>query len=216
VVAPNPQEYLVTHGSAGEFGRFQALLPLECRRGDRVVLHSHWGLEIGVVLCPATPRHARLLPTAPVGQLLRIATAADEQTAEQMRQRSQCLFEDGSRLAGQLGLPLQVLDVDLSLDGRKGIIHFVGEANCGLDSFAATLAGRHNLFLLMHNLALAMPEEEAGGCGEPNCGRGHGGCTSCGTAGGCATGCGTGKADMKDYFAHLRAKMERRNMTPLL
>jgi hypothetical protein len=68
----------------------------------------------------------------------------------------------------------------------------------------------------MHNLALPA-QEEHGGCGEPNCGRVNGGgCTDCATGGGCATGCGTGKADMKDYFAHLRAKMEQRNMTPLL
>jgi hypothetical protein len=67
----------------------------------------------------------------------------------------------------------------------------------------------------MHNLAVP-PAASDGGCGEPNCGRTSGGCTSCGTGGGCATGCGGARPDMTEYFAHLRAKMERRDFTPLL
>jgi hypothetical protein len=215
VVAHTPQEYLVSHGTAGDFGRFRTVVPLTCRRGERVVIQGERGLELGAVLCEASARHARLLPQAPVGELLRRATAEDEQTARRMRERGQAVFEDGRRLAGELGLPLEVLDVDLSLDGRQGVVYFLGKAGLGIDPFAAELSRRHGLFVLLHNLAQPVHEEEAG-CGKPDCGKtGGGGCSDCGT-GGCATGCGTGKADMTAYFAHLRAKMDKRNLRPLL
>jgi cell fate regulator YaaT (PSP1 superfamily) len=216
VAAPAPQEYLVSFGSAGDFGRFQAVAPLACGRGDRVVVSGRRGLELGEVLCEATPRHARVLQSTPVGQLLRLATPEDEQDAGRMRQRGQALFDDSRLLARDLGLPLEMIDVEISLDGRQGVIQFLGEPDADLDSFAAALAGRHDLFILMHNLA-GPAEEEHGGCGEPNCGRAAGGsCTNCGSGGGCATGCGAGSADMRDYFAHLRAQMDQRKFTPLL
>jgi hypothetical protein len=218
MVAPQTQEYLVGHGNAGEFGRFRAVVPGPYRRGDVVVVNGRRGLELGVVLCEATAQHARVLDKAPLGELLRPATDADRQAAESMRRRGQLLFEDGRLLAAELGLALEVLDTEVTLDGRQGVIQFLAEPGCDLDAFAAALAQRHDLFVLLHNLALpAGGEGEGGGCGEPNCGRsGGGGCTTCGSGGGCATGCGTGQPDMKDYFAHLRAQMERRNFTPLL
>ena len=211
------REYLVSYGTTGEFGRFLAAVPLECRRGDRVVVHGRCGLELGVVLCEATPRHARVLANTPVGQLLRLAGADDEQAARRTREHGQALFADGRRLAAELGLPLEVLDVEVSLDGRQAVVHYIGPAGCDIDPLAAALARRHDLFVLIHNLALAAEPEESGGCGEPNCGRaGGGGCTTCGTGGGCATGCGKGGADLREYFAHLRAQMEKHNRTPLL
>lgn len=215
MIAASPTEYLVSYGNAGEFGRFEGA-SVTCRRGDRVVVRSRRGLEVGVVLCEATSRHAQLLHQTSAGEVVRLATAEDEQAIEEMRERGRLLFEESRRLAWELDLPLEVLDAEVSLDGRQAVIQFLGVAACDVDPLASTLAGRHNLFILMHNLALVPPEEEHGGCGEPNCGRANGGCTECSTGGGCATGCGAGKIDMKDYFAHLRSKMEQRNLTSLL
>jgi hypothetical protein len=205
VVAPNVQEYLVSHGRAGDLGRFRAAAPLVCRRDDQVVVQGGGGLEIGVVLCEAGPLHLRMLRAS--GQILRPAGPDDRLAADLARERSQLVFEDSRRLATDLGLPLEVLDVEISLDGRQGMVRFLGAAECNIDAFASTLSRRHDLFVLMHNLAVP-PAASDGGCGEPNCGRTSGGCTSCGTGG--------ARPDMTEYFAHLRAKMERRDFTPLL
>src|SRR5713226_5327066 len=103
------REYLLSYGNAGDFGRFQSAEPLACRRGDRVVVRSHRGQEIGVVMRPANPGHGRLLADKFVGQILRPATEGDLQLAERMRKRSQLLFEDGRRLVGELNLPMEIL-----------------------------------------------------------------------------------------------------------
>ena len=54
------QEYLVSYGNSGEFARFRCAADADYRKGDAVVVRSHQGLELGVVLCPAT---AGALPT---------------------------------------------------------------------------------------------------------------------------------------------------------
>jgi cell fate regulator YaaT (PSP1 superfamily) len=215
VVAEHPQVYLVNHGSAAELGSFQTAVPLLCQRGDRVVIGGPSGLKVGTVLCEANPRHLRLLNGTPLGQLLRLATAEDEQIVQRMRERSQEVFADCGRLAVEMTLPLTVIDVEMSLDGHQAVVHYLGPKDADINAFAASLARRHGLFVLMHNLALPF-EEDQEGCGEPNCGRANGGsCANC-ASGGCATGCGSTKTDMRDYFAHLRARMEQRNLTPLL
>src|SRR5438132_669878 len=109
-------EYLVSHGNAGAIGRFVPTEPLSCSRGDRVVVRTSNGLELGVVLCAANPLHAALLENSERGELLRLATAEDDKIAAGVRVRAEQLFQDARSLAGALGLPLEILDVEIALD----------------------------------------------------------------------------------------------------
>jgi cell fate regulator YaaT (PSP1 superfamily) len=209
------QEYLVSFGLIGEFGRFHACAPLHLRRGERVVVRGARGVEIGEVLRPATPRHAHFLPNTSVGHLLRRLTPADEQTAAEMRLRGQRLFERGQQLAAELGLPLVLLDVEMLLDGEHAVLHYLPEGAADVRPFVSTLSREFAAHILLIDLsrdrqgAMAEESEEHGGCGRPDCGRGaDGGCSTCGS-GGCGT-CGDAKpADMELYFAQLREQMER-------
>lgn len=218
----NNQEYLVSHGVAGDFGRFRPVQPLECRRGDRVVVRSQQGLHLGVVLCASTPTHGQLLRDTFVGQLLRRASVEDEQTAERMRERGQHLFEDSRRLLDELGLPLEVLDVEVLLDGQRATLYHLRWGECDERPFVRTLSQRYELMIALLNLALAVESpsngDSAHGCGKPDCGQGSGGgCSTCGSGGGCATGCGSVPAkELRAFFAGLRQKMDERHLTPLL
>jgi hypothetical protein len=212
------EEYLVSYGSSGGVGRFAAAQALSCRRGDRVVVESRRGLELGRVLCPTTPRHARLLADPAPGRLVRRATAADEAEARRLRALSHVLFAEGRRLAAEAALPFEILDVELLLDGRRAVVQHLRWADCDYTPFAEALGRAHGVEVFMEDLALppAPAEEGHGGCGQPGCGRaaGGGGCSSCGPGGGCSS-CG-GKVDMREYFAHLRTKMEKNQRVPLL
>jgi hypothetical protein len=218
------QEYLLSYGSTGEFGRFRAAAPLEARRGSRAVLRTHRGLEIGVLLCPATSGHAQFLPNTTVGQLLRLAGTDDERRAEEMHERSRLIFEDGRRLAAELGLPLEVLDSEVMLDGEQAILHHLHWAEFDERQLVSALCKQYAVRVRLHTLrtaSLAAAEGDDHGCGRKDCGRREGG--GCGTEGGCGTGggcstCGAGRApDMKAYFAGLREQMAARaDRTPLL
>src|SRR5947208_908343 len=104
-------EYLLSYGNAGDFGRFRPVRPMQCRRGDRAVVRTHRGEEIGVVLCEATPGHAHFLPNTTLGQIVRLASADDEAVARTLRKRSEQIFADSRRLASDLALPFEILDV---------------------------------------------------------------------------------------------------------
>lgn len=183
-----PQEYLLSYGVTGEFGRFRPTQPLRCRRGDRAVIRTHRGLELGVVMCAAQPGHARFLPNTSIGELLRLATPEDTHTAAVMSDRSQNFFEDCRRLVAEMALPLEILDAEVLLDGRQAIFHYLRWAECDERSLVSSLCRQHDVFVAMHNLRtpaeMEGEESDHGGCGEAGCGnKGGSGCTSC------ATGC---------------------------
>jgi cell fate regulator YaaT (PSP1 superfamily) len=202
----NELEYLVSYGLAGDFGRFRALTPLACRRGERVVVRSHRGMEIGAVLRAATPQHAAFLPNTTLGQLLRIETPDDERQEEAMRERGCQLFAQGVELVQLLDLPLELLDVEVLLDGEHAVLHLLRWAECDVRPFIAKLSSALALHLQIADLAQPKEDEEAHGCGREGCG-GEGGCGSCGT-GGCGS-CGSEHNPTAiPRFAELREKME--------
>jgi hypothetical protein len=197
-------DYLIHYGKSGILGRFTATAPLECRRGEEVIIDIGRRLEWGVVLCTALPEFAGVLSRLPAGQLLRRATPGDEQVRQQLHAREHQLFDRCQQLVQELALPLEVLDVELSFDGRQLRIHGLAPPDCPLERLEQSLQEREGLSVYLENLAMAPPREEEG-CGQAGCGRAAGGaCSTCQR--GC-TSCAAG-LDLRDFFAQLGAQQE--------
>jgi hypothetical protein len=211
-------EYLLGYGLRGEFGRFRAARPLDCRRGDRAVVRSHRGLEVAEVLREAAPRHAHFLPNTSVGQLIRLITADDELTEAELRERAGEVLARGNRLAAEMGLPLEVLDVEMLLDREHAVVHHLRWAECDVRPFVSTLSREFMVHVVLTDLtrdahgAHHDEEDEAHGCGREGCGMGK--CSSC-DSGGCSTCGAASPKELHGYFAGLRAEIERLR-TPLL
>lgn len=220
------REYLVSYGAAAYFGRFIPAQALGCRRGDRVIVRSHRGLEMGTVLCEATAGHAQLLQDR-VGQLLRPAGAEDELRLASLAGEQQEAFAQARRLALELGLPLEIVDVEVLLEPRTFVVHYFAAGQPDYRELVSSLARQFDAYIEMLDLA-SLPGDhdpdvhhdehaDAGGCG--SCG--NGGCGSCGE-GGCGScgsgGCGSppeGDAAVDEpgwqaFFSELRVKMDRR------
>jgi hypothetical protein len=187
------RHYLVSYGTMGDLGRAGAVPPLVCARGDEVVLRGPRGLELATVLCEAGPGHEQLLGGA-AGEVLRLATPEDRRTVERMRQRGERLFADARQTAAALGLPLEILDVEVLLDGRHAVLHHLRLGECDPRDLMDRLGDRHQLLVSLRDVALppgATAEEEPLhiGCGAENCGAGgcgscsSGNCSSCGSRG---------------------------------
>jgi cell fate regulator YaaT (PSP1 superfamily) len=179
------REYLLSYGVLGDFGRFHPTTALTCRRGQRAVVRTSRGLEIATVLGEARPGHARFLPNTTVGQLLRLATADDEQAERHCRDETRRLFEESRRLAATLALPIEVIDAEVLLDGEHAIIHHLRATEFDPRSFVSGLSRLFNVHVILVDLTEPAAHEEHG-CGRPDCGSGSGGC---GSHGGCST-CG--------------------------
>src|SRR3954462_9981834 len=69
--------YIVRYGQMRYLGEYVGLAGQEPPRGQRVIVRSDRGTELGEVLCPATDRSAQFLENPARGEILRTATAED-------------------------------------------------------------------------------------------------------------------------------------------
>jgi cell fate regulator YaaT (PSP1 superfamily) len=189
--------YLLNYGRTAELGRFEFEDSLSWCRGDRLVINSRRGLELGVVLRPAPTPKSGVSPLPRSGTILRLATSEDESQSAQLQARSQLLFTDSRRLAQALDLPMEVVDTEILLDGQQAFLHYLARAYFDPRPLIEQLLARHEFLIRLNNLV--EPEEAA--CGACGAGEGSGGCGNCG-AGGCGScDSGTGESGRRISLA---------------
>jgi hypothetical protein len=205
VIVMQHRDYLVRHGLLGDIGRFQSPEPLSLRRGSRVVVRGPNGSQMGEVVRPAGEGGPGF-----GGELVRAAGPDDEARHARLAAKARALLERGNGLKASV----EFLDAEIYLDGDRAAFLHVCPRGTDLANVRRCLEQESGLIVTLHDLTRAEPEP-SGGCGD--CGSG-GGCSTggCGSGGGCSTGgCGSAKpAEVKEYFAELRGRMERR--MPLL
>lgn len=205
-------QYLVSFGKSGAVGVFTAPEPVVLKRGSRAIVQTSRGVEFGTVLHPATLRQARLLGAVAAGTFIRSATAEDVGKRAEQSTIERTLFDASRALAQQEVLSLEILDVDLLFDGTQAILQFVGDET-NTEQLAHVLEVQFGLTIRLENIAgPRTPPEEEPRCDKPDCGRegsAGGGCSTCSTGGGCSS-CGDSKVDVREYFSHLRTKMNTR------
>lgn len=211
-----PEQYLAQFGKTGGLGCFNVAEPMLLQRGQRVVLQSFRGVEVGSILRPATLHQARLLGSQSTGVIQRPLTADDQNWLQRLETLAQELFQVGRTLVSERGLALEILDVEVLFDGQRALLQYLCADEPPLDEFVSQLGQAFGVEVRLENLALGQPHEEpAGGCGKPDCGKTEaGGCSSCST-GGCSS-CGSSSVDLRPYFAHLRSQMETHQRQSLL
>ncbi len=119
-----PREYLVRYGAVPEVARCQlgpgATAPT---RGDRVVVETHRGPQLGEVLGDVRSEAAH--PTA--FSILRVAESTDLETAARTRQAAADEFDAWVARVTEWQIDLQLIDLERTLDGSKLILYVLNE-----------------------------------------------------------------------------------------
>lgn len=135
ILSPAIHRYLVRYGSPGYVGRFGSIERIACARGDKVLVATDRGLELGEVLVlpeqfdPADERH-------PAGEVVR-QQVDDERPAYDHQRVAQLRSAAEQYLASHRCV---VLDAESTFDGQTFIVYHAGEASVALGPLAASLA----------------------------------------------------------------------------
>ncbi|MEX1097397.1 MAG: Rieske 2Fe-2S domain-containing protein [Planctomycetales bacterium] len=156
--------YLVRYGAPGWIGRFGSIERIECGVGDRVVVHTSRGVEIGEVL--ALSEEPGGGGARPAGEVLRPFVPGDARPEEPRE-----TFDEARRIAAERGLPLEFVDCERLFDGETVVLYYVGEANGELDALRSELAEANAIGLRCEPL-FDPPPPAGGGCGKEGCGGG--------------------------------------------
>jgi cell fate regulator YaaT (PSP1 superfamily) len=186
---------LVRYGMISEVARFSTEPGVTLERGERIVIRTHRGVEIGTLLEdvraadfngargpqrhsvnggvtataePATGDEATSL------RILRTATAEDERTAGGLKDECEKAFSSWRGRINDWKLRLELIDLEWTLDKTKLILYVLNDRGpeCTKLALQAAAAGLGTVVVQPVGLEGLISESQEGGCGSGHCGSG--------------------------------------------
>src|SRR5262245_41917654 len=100
-------KYLTRHGAMRFLGEFTAAEDAAYLRGDRVVVRTERGLELGEVLCEASERAVQLIAEPTGGQVVRRMTEQDHAEVVRLREAEAREFDTCNRFIAARKLQME-------------------------------------------------------------------------------------------------------------
>jgi cell fate regulator YaaT (PSP1 superfamily) len=147
-------DYVVRYGAMRLLGVFSATAGRECRRGMQVVVRTDRGLEIGEVLCEATPETAEEVKDPGGGQILREMTAEDRHELTRLRQQARQEFDVCQANIDRLGLKMQLVDVEHLFGGERIVVYYLAETRVDFRELVRALAGEFQTRIEMRQIGV--------------------------------------------------------------
>jgi cell fate regulator YaaT (PSP1 superfamily) len=165
-------KYITRHGAMRFLGEFEPADETTYLRGDRTVLRTERGLELGEILCEATPRAVGLIAEPTRGQVLRRMTDDDHAALARLRQAELGEFETCRRFIASRSLQMELVDVEHLFGGERIVFYFLAEKRVDFRELVKDLAREYRTRIEMRQIG---PRDEAklladyGDCGKPVC-----------------------------------------------
>ena len=131
---------IVRYGSMGMLGRFTCSAD-RWHRGQRVVIKSDRGMEIGMVVCPwqAGGVPCGIGPQLK-GEVLRVVTHVDEIEQRHLQESADREFAFGKKCVADRKLPMKLVFVEHLFGGDRIVFYFVSESRVDFRALVRDLA----------------------------------------------------------------------------
>lgn len=169
---PHSNRYIVRYGQMRLLGDYAGLEGQEHPRGQRVVVRSDRGRELGEVLCPANERSARFLDNPVRGEVLRVATAEDLAAAPALAARQTEGFAACRQFIARRRLQMDLVDVEAILGGERMVFYYLAEKRVDFRELVKDLARAFQTRVEMRQIGVrdeAKLLADYGDCGKPVC-----------------------------------------------
>jgi len=165
-------KYIIRHGTMRMLGEFVAENAAAYARGTRVVVKTERGLELGDVLCPATPQAVAFLPEPTNGEIVRSMSAEDYQREGKIRIESKQQFETAGRLVAEHHLAMQLVDVEPIFGGERIVFYFLSDKRVDFRELVRAMAREFQARIELRQIGVrdeAKLLADYGDCGKPVC-----------------------------------------------
>jgi cell fate regulator YaaT (PSP1 superfamily) len=163
--------WIVRHGAMRFLGEFDPE-GKDYARGDEVIARTDRGLEVGAVLCPATPRAVALLSEPTRGRILRCMTDADRLERDRLHEQEGREMETCGRFVAQRKLQMELVDVEHLFGGERIVFYFLAEKRVDFRELVKDLAREYQTRIEMRQIGVrdeAKLLADYGDCGKPVC-----------------------------------------------
>jgi cell fate regulator YaaT (PSP1 superfamily) len=166
------ETYVVRYGRMRILGEYKGLAEQDHPRGQRVVIRSDRGTELGDVLCPASERTARFLPNPVRGEILRLATREDCEADGRLEGDRKSVFATCRDLIATRRLQMDLVDIEI-IHGRERIVfYYLAEKRVDFRELVKDLARVFRTRIEMRQIGVrdeAKLLADYGDCGKPVC-----------------------------------------------
>ncbi len=165
-------DYVVRYGAMRFLGVFTTAGGREYRRSALVIARTERGLEVGEVLCEATPEVLSRLKDPGAGQILREMTSEDRNELGRMQQQTRQEIEVCRQHIERLDLKMQLVDAEHIFGGERIVIYYLAESRVDFRELVRQLAGEFQTRIEMRQIGVrdeAKLLADYGDCGCPVC-----------------------------------------------
>jgi cell fate regulator YaaT (PSP1 superfamily) len=165
-------KYLTRHGAMRFLGEFTAAEDAAYARGDRVVVRTERGLELGEILCEASERAVKLIAEPTGGQLVRRMSEQDHAEAARLHEAEAREFDACNRFIAARKLQMELVDVEHLFGGERIIFYFLAEKRVDFRELVKDLAREYRTRIEMRQIGVrdeAKLLADYGDCGKPVC-----------------------------------------------
>ena len=165
-------KYIVRCGVMRSLGVFTTSQGDTLRRGARIIARTERGLEVGDVLCEATDATLGQMQDPRRGQVLRTLTADDQRELTHLKQKAGEAAQVVERIVGEMGLPMQLVDVEIIFGGERIIVYYLAENRVDFRELVKQLASELQTRIEMRQIGVrdeAKLLADYGDCGQPVC-----------------------------------------------
>lgn len=171
------KQYIVRFGAMRLLGVFSSSREgNHFSRGDRVIVRTERGLEIGEILLEASERVLSYLIDPPQGQILRRMTVDDEREATRIRRQATEEIKTCERIVSELGLQMELVDVEHVFGGERIIVYYLADGRVDFRELVKRLAAEFHTRIEMRQIGVrdeAKLLADYGDCGQPVCCNSH-------------------------------------------
>jgi cell fate regulator YaaT (PSP1 superfamily) len=153
-------------------GEYAGLPGQDHPRGQRVVVRSDRGTELGDILCPASERTARFLPNPVHGEILRLVTAEDGEHEARLAETRQAYFATCQELVARRRLQMELVDAEIIHGRERVVFYYLAEKRVDFRELVKDLARALRTRIEMRQIGVrdeAKLLADYGDCGKPVC-----------------------------------------------
>ena len=167
-----PDSFVVRYGQMRFLGDFAVVEGLAHSRGERVVVRTDRGIELGEILCPSTNRSAIFLESPTRGEIVRPASAEDITAESQLFERSESAKVACREFMARRRLQMDLIDVEVILGGERMVFYYLSEKRVDFRDLVKDLARTFQTRIEMRQVGVrdeAKLLADYGDCGKPVC-----------------------------------------------
>ena len=164
--------FVVRYGQMRHLGEYEGLEGRAHLRGERVVVQSDRGTELGEILCPASDRTRLFLENPTRGQILRNALTTDIEADSHLADRAREGLDACREFAARRRLQMDLVDVEAILGGERMVFYYVSEKRVDFRELVKDLARAMQTRIEMRQIGVrdeAKLLADYGDCGKPVC-----------------------------------------------